>query len=50
MQYDSDLALQDHEDHRVLVCAAHALGAVTLDPRNGQSVTRGGQIVVELHT
>ena len=32
VQDDGDLALQDHEDHRVLVCAAHTLGAVTLDP------------------
>ena len=28
---DGDLALQDHEHHGVLVGAAHALGAVTLD-------------------
>ena len=32
MQDDSDLALQYHKHHRVLVGAAHALGAVTLDP------------------
>ena len=29
---DGDLALQYNEDHRVLVRAAHALSAVTLDP------------------
>ena len=40
MQDDGDLALQDHEDHRVLVCAAHTLGAVTLDPNNNLSNTR----------
>ena len=32
MEDDGDLALQDNEDHRVLVRAAHALSAVTLDP------------------
>ena len=40
VQDDGDLALQDHEDHRVLVCAAHTLGAVTLDPNNNLSNTR----------
>ena len=38
---DGDLALQDHEHHGVLVGAAHALGAVTLDPDNRQSVPVG---------
>ena len=43
MQDDGDLALQDHEDHGVLVRAAHTLGAVTLDPNNSPSVKEEGK-------
>ena len=32
VQDDSDLSLQHHKHHRVLVCARHALCAVSLDP------------------
>ena len=32
VQDHCDLSLQHHEDHGVLVSAAHALGAVPLDP------------------
>ena len=31
---DSNLPLQHHEHHGVLVCAAHPLGAVTFNPEN----------------
>ena len=30
---DSDLTLEHHENHRVLVRARHPLGRVSLDPR-----------------
>ena len=34
VQNDCDLPLQHDEHHRVLVCTAHPLGAVTLDSEN----------------
>ena len=40
---DGDLPLEDHEDHRVLVRAAHPLGAVPLDTEEGQQVVRGAE-------
>ena len=32
MQNDGDLSLENNKHHRVLVCAAHSLGRVALDP------------------
>ena len=32
VQDDGDLPLENNKHHRVLVCAAHSLGRVALDP------------------
>ena len=35
VQDDGDLPLENNKHHRVLVCAAHSLGRVALDPEEG---------------
>merc|ERR1712014_325914 len=38
VQDDGDLPLENNKHHRVLVCAAHPLGRVALDPEEGEEM------------